>query len=502
MSVQVELRARLQARGDGYWSVALALAALALYATTLCPTVYWYDSAELAAAAALLGVPHPPGYPLYTLLGKLYVMLVPGEPAFAVNLMSAVHGAVCVGLVFVLQRRLGAARIPASCGAVFFGTGPSFWLNCSVAEVYTTGLMLGLGTWLVLLRALNTRSPRLLLVAAGLGGLGFAAHMFVATLGLGYVLLLWHAVQSCEARTRARVRWLALSALCTLAGASLYLYLPLRLSMNPQLRFMEVNTLGSFLWMVSGGAYKSWFLTDYDRLARAFGVLGLLAEQLSDLGLLLALLGMLWLLVKQRAVGLALLLGAGGNLWFFFAYNVHDVEVFFLPTVALLALGIGPALTAVGVALSGKALTRGLGQVTLLIFAAYAALRATLVQREVDHSRDRAAEHYGQQLVSTLPPDAVVLNFAVPAEWKYHAVFAYYFQKVLGQRPDVQVVTGPPELLAGAAAQRDRAGTQPCILEQLVGSPRPVYMYTQIAELEPLLDFAPEGPLMRVRCKR
>jgi len=486
-------------RSDWYWALALSIAALALYVRTLCPTVYWYDSAEFAAAAALLGVPHPPGYPLYTLLGRVYVLLVPGEPAFAVNLMSAVHGAACVGLVFLLQRRLGSRRLAASCGALFFATGPSFWFNSSVAEVYTTGLVLGLATWLLLLDALAACSSRRLLLSGWLGGVGFAAHMFVATMGLGYLSLVIYGASRAAAQ---RARILAGTALCTLVGASLYLYVPLRLSMRPALRFVETSSLGSSLWMLSGGAYKSWFLVNYDRTGRAFRVLGLLAEQLSDLGFVLGVVGVLWLLVTRRMLGLALLLGIAGNLWFFFAYDVHDVEVFFLPSVALLSLGIGPLLTAASELLSGKALLRGLSHVTLGICLAYGVLRASLVLPTVDRSQDRSAEQYGEAVVAALPTGALVLSCALPEEWKYHAVFAYYFQKVLGRRPDVAMVTMPADVLEGLAAGRYAAGSEPAIIAQLRTTARPLYMYTRVAPLEPLFDFTPEGPLLRLRAKR
>jgi len=58
-------------RPEWPWCAAVMLGALTLYLNTVCPTVYWYDSAEFASAAAVLGIPHPPGYPIYTLLGYL-----------------------------------------------------------------------------------------------------------------------------------------------------------------------------------------------------------------------------------------------------------------------------------------------------------------------------------------------------------------------------------------------------------------------------------------------
>ena len=67
---------------------ALILAVFAVYLRTDCPTIYLGDSGELSAAAFALGIPHGSGYPLYTLLGKLFCMVPLGNIGFRMNLMS------------------------------------------------------------------------------------------------------------------------------------------------------------------------------------------------------------------------------------------------------------------------------------------------------------------------------------------------------------------------------------------------------------------------------
>src|SRR4051812_43036105 len=69
----------------------LVLRAFALYIATLAPSVMPGDYAEFQFSAAILGVPHPTGYPLYILLGKLFTMLPVGDVAYRVNLSSAVY---------------------------------------------------------------------------------------------------------------------------------------------------------------------------------------------------------------------------------------------------------------------------------------------------------------------------------------------------------------------------------------------------------------------------
>jgi len=61
-----------------------------VYFLTLAPSVFFGDSGELTAAAYNLGIAHPPGYPLYLLLGKLVISLLwIGDPAYRMNLLSS-----------------------------------------------------------------------------------------------------------------------------------------------------------------------------------------------------------------------------------------------------------------------------------------------------------------------------------------------------------------------------------------------------------------------------
>src|SRR4051812_36731846 len=74
---------------DAFAALLLGLAALLVYARTLYPEIAWGDSPELTAAAYQAGVPHPTGYPLYMLLGHLFVRLCPlGSVAYRMNLLS------------------------------------------------------------------------------------------------------------------------------------------------------------------------------------------------------------------------------------------------------------------------------------------------------------------------------------------------------------------------------------------------------------------------------
>ena len=81
----------------------VVLAVLAGYLITLAPTVTFWDAGEFITAARTLGIPHPPGTPLFVLLAHVWGGLVPfGEYAWRINLLSAVCGSIAAGCWFLV----------------------------------------------------------------------------------------------------------------------------------------------------------------------------------------------------------------------------------------------------------------------------------------------------------------------------------------------------------------------------------------------------------------
>jgi hypothetical protein len=123
-----------------------------LYLQTLAPSVaaLFDDSLEFPLVAHRLAIAHPTGYPLYTLLARLFASAPWQNVAWGVNLLSAVAGALAVGLVYLIARRL-AGRLPAVIGALAFAVSPVFWSQSVVAEVYTlNAAFVALLLWLAL----------------------------------------------------------------------------------------------------------------------------------------------------------------------------------------------------------------------------------------------------------------------------------------------------------------------------------------------------------------
>ena len=109
-----DTRRRLFTRGDWLVFWVCFLVSLGVYTYTLAPSVTLEDSGELVVAADYLGVPHPPGYPIWSMLAWFFqwvLCFIPfrgqPNPAWGVSFMSAFFGALACGLIGLLISRSG-----------------------------------------------------------------------------------------------------------------------------------------------------------------------------------------------------------------------------------------------------------------------------------------------------------------------------------------------------------------------------------------------------------
>src|SRR6476660_7283533 len=87
-------------------SLIVGLLAFSVYLVTLTPTVPFWDSGEFIAVSYILGIPHPPGTPLYVLLGRIATLVPIASIAQRVNGLSALASALCILLTFLSALKL------------------------------------------------------------------------------------------------------------------------------------------------------------------------------------------------------------------------------------------------------------------------------------------------------------------------------------------------------------------------------------------------------------
>jgi tetratricopeptide (TPR) repeat protein len=431
-------------------SVALAVLGLAwLYLHSLSPAFPPNDSPETIAAALSLGIQHPPGYPLATLLGRLSILaLGSGSAAWRVNSLSVLLAEATLLLAGALAFRLSAglprsARWAAALGSgLWLGLNATLWEQATEAKggLYLLNLALGFGLWHACLSAQNG-SRRGLRAAALFAGLLLADHFLSAApwLAVAAVWLLWTWRQGRLSRDPGALLWV-------LPGVLLYLYLPLRAAWDPALDLGHPSTWAQFKWMLSRAGYGQGPALNRALVLDQLRVLGrALLSWSGGLGLVLALIGLRWLWIEARpsawALGAAALLSiiAGSVLNPTPADNRWLVLIFSLPGLALLALFAGLGL--------GRLCAQP--RLTLPLLLAVAAGLGFLAWRQwprLDRRGSFVAWDYANDLALSLPQGALYLG-----EGDYHVLPLLELQ-ARGRRPDVAVVLS---VLAGQPWYQD-----------------------------------------------
>jgi hypothetical protein len=447
-------------RGAGWRAAAVAGLAFLVYLLTLAPGLSFEhngtDGGDLVTAAWTLGVPHPTGYPTYTLLAWLFTRLPLGVVAYRASLLSAVCAAAATGLLYASLRLLVPwravvpagpqplprlwARLAAEPGALLpeaaaltFAFSSLLWSQAVIAEVYALlTLFAALLLWLLL--RWRAGGSDLYFWLAGLTlGLGMGNHL---TLILGVpacFVLLWP-----QRRRWLRLRVLVPAALLFLAGLGVYAYLPLAARGDPPVNWGNPQNWPRFLWVVTARQYQQFAfgLDPSAVLARLGSWAWLLGDQFGWWGLAMALAGAAWSWQRDRAMARCGLVWAllGGTYAFF--YDTGDSQAYLLPLLLFLATwwaegGLG-LLRMVSVRRPDRV------RLALAVLLLLPLLSLALHWQAADPDDDWLVHTYIQQALDGVEQGGLVV---VRSDRPTFAL--WYGQYVEDRRPDVSVVSGP-----------------------------------------------------------
>jgi hypothetical protein len=420
---------------------------LAVYLTTLSRSISGGDSGELVTVAYELGVAHPPGYPLHTLIGHGLTYLPFGSIAMRVNLGSALYATGCGILIWATLRRwLGDPWI-AFFGAGLFCFSPSVWRYAIIAEVFALNNLCVAGLLFAALRYWQAPEPRWIYVVSAIAGLGLANHH---SLVFALVpLLCCLAVR--DWRPLLRVRTLLFSGGWFLLGLAPYAYLPWASSKRPLASWGDLTTWRGFLDHLLRREYGTFRLASTDAVP---GALENLRSYLTDsleqflwVGVLLGAWGAIVTVARMRRssdygiVPLAIAL--------FYAVTWHRLAN--IDTAAdanreiLSRFWQMPNLVLCVLAAKGLAeVARLAGRWRALVITAAVSLVAVQIglhYRTENASRDTVVVDFGRSMLESLPRGSL---FLVRGDVLVNAV--RYLQHCEGARTDV--VALPVDLLA------------------------------------------------------
>ena len=308
------------------------------YLLTLAPSLFWGDSPELAASAYTLGIAHPSGYPLYTLIGKLFTYFPFGTVAYRLNLMSAFFAALAVTLVYLIALKLAKSRVVGIISSLTFAFSYTFWSQATIAEVYTLNAFFVAILILLLLKWKESFDSRLLYAFCFLFGLGLTNHLTL-------ILILpasLYFVFSNRKNAVLQPKNLCIMALLFAVGLLLYFYLPLRALHQPFMNWGNPITIKSLFEHITGSGYRHYFMPAFAMYNLKFALYFLLLQFPLTLGFSLVAFVMKWKTDRNSLIFLALI--AISNITYNVFYSIHDIIVYYIPAYLIISIFMGAGL--------------------------------------------------------------------------------------------------------------------------------------------------------------
>ena len=451
----------------------VALVGLVAYLSGVAPDVLYADGGELQAAGIAGGIAHPSGYPTFILLGQVFGRLLPGIPAWRMNVMSAGCGAAGLGLFAVVIAELGLSSAAVLAGALIYGASFTYWRNALGCEVYTLAIALFLlALWRTLV-ALRSRRLDDACAAAYFMGLAVTGHLV-----FGPPIVLMAALVALPlpiAGARRLAAWTLLVAAFAI-GLSPYAYLAfadrqftatnyLRTTIElPAHQFglaaaSFASPLRRVLWVLFGSeSHPVQFARPVGGLLRN-GVAAMAQLVLFELGPLAAALAAIgaWRIARRRGPERFVLAALGGcGLAFAAAVTqLRLIPIFLMPALlaagVLAAAGVDAALGRIARAPRAAAGLRVGAAVALFVIPWPHLLRVRAHARTIGPLRWQAIEEsdpsitgllpslrgrdearrFGERALRALPPNAYAIG-----KWRGITVLNY-LHTVEGRRPDV-----------------------------------------------------------------
>jgi hypothetical protein len=400
------------------------------YGLTLAPGLSWAnggaDGGDLITAAALDGVPHPTGYPLYLLIAGFFQKIPLGNLAYRTNLMSAVCSVMAALLVYLIARKLfqGTAHgeVSACVVSLVFGLSPMVWSQAVITEVYALQSLLTIS---ILYQAFLPLTGKGVNLGRGLL-LGVALGNHITSLFLA-PLLFWEG----NTFRPYPLRRLTVCALGLCVGLLLYLILPWRAAHSPVVNWHNPTSLESFFQLISGHIYQGYLSFNFAG-ERLRGWIGLLLEQFSLAGVAIGVFG---LLDDKQDIKRSFIF-----VWIFIVYGVfalvyssYDSYIYLIPTALVFSFWIGKGVQLLLQAATLRWIKSGALFYILLGFVL--AFYGISGVKSADASKDQRAENFGAEVLSVAPDNGIL--FARGDE----AIFAlWYFHFALHKRPDLVVI--------------------------------------------------------------
>jgi len=456
-----------------YYAEITGLFVFIIYLQTLCPTVTEFDSGELITVQATLGIAHPTGYPLFTIIGYLFSYIpLPMSVAYKMNLLCAIW---CAATVIVLVKTMKLLldninvftkkniewsdlpfskselikTITAISTGLVFAFSYTFWAQATKTEVYSLQLFLSALIIYFAFKAFlrmdtdppvkkNTLSKDWLLVSIFVG-LGFANHMMTIYL-LPFLIYIFFK--------KNKLRWSSARAFISLTFISfsisvvLYLYLLLSAQLSSGLNLYLQPNFINWINHIRGKMYHGLVIESLGETTKQLKAFGeCLMIQLSresrrggdfSINILLIFAGMVLSSIILRKLFYKFFLIIIVTFFFSISYDILDIQEYFLLIFFSFSFFWGMCIFYI-LSLQIMSANRW---IPLIIPVALIVLQMMNNYKEIDRSDNYLYEDYINAVLDSMEPNTLLIT----NQWDYIEAPAFYSQKVEGKRLDIEIV--------------------------------------------------------------
>lgn len=452
-----------------YFAVITSLFVFPIYLLTLAPSVIQIDSGELAAVQATLGIAHPTGYPLFTILGYIYSLLpLPFTKIYQLNLLAAMYCAVAVGMFsytvktvldnlssFQTIKQLKSGKKSKSkqetvnfelnenqkiIFSVLSGLSLAFsktvWFQSTSVEVYSLHMFLISLILLWLIKSFIGESSEKFslknnwVIFSIMLALGFSNHMTTLLILPGTTYLYFNKEKfSSNSFRKLGIMIFSFVILLVL----IYSYLPIRASQNPNLNWGNPVDTERILRHVSGFQYQVWLFSSTESAKKQLEYFISNLPNEYFLSLILAVIGILVSFRYSKKFFIFNLITFLTTVLYSINYDISDIDSYFLLAYISLANFILFGLLQVYRFLSAKKINQNIILIILFLFPASQLIRNF---PEVNQSKTVVYENYTKSLMNSVTDDAMILSY----QWDYFISPSYYYQLVENFKPEIAIV--------------------------------------------------------------
>lgn len=431
------------------WLASLISGGLAfvLYELTNAPGFFWGDSGEFMAVSKVLGIGHAYGHPLFWLLGRISMLILPSDPSGAMNTLVALFSAgTCSIVSLTVLQWIGKEEsnrirliLSVSVTGLFMGS-LTFWTQASYTEVYNVqAFFICLSFFLLNQSVLENNRIKPLLCSAYFLGIASTLGMYAA---IWLILPFGMMIMNRKQTSATKFRLFTLFGAFFILGLTVWIYLPVRSSLNPPFMYQPIDSFSDLLHYLRRAQFMS------SNLAGSTGIRYVLQKipqflikNLGALGLLFIFLSVPGTIKYKKSR--TLFTGYCAAVLTFYLISVLllprsltfvqmiGMEVYFLSVyIALIPL------IARGAFFLMRFLREGFVYLFLILFI----LQIIQNFQTVDISEKHHASAFQQYLVEMLPRDATLYPYT---DEILHPIYHACLVKELS--PDFGILTPDPE---------------------------------------------------------